>query len=1209
MYIKQVIIQGFRSYRDQTVIDPFSPKHNVVVGRNGSGKSNFFLAIQFVLSDEFNNMRQEERQQLLHEGTGPRVVSAYVEIIFDNSDNRIPIEKDEITLRRVIGSKKDQYFLDKKNVTKADVLNLLESAGFSRSNPYYIVKQGRINQLAIAKDQERLKLLREVAGTRVYDERKSESEVILKDTVSKRDKISEVLQYIEERLGTLETEKEELKQYQKWDKKRRCLEYTIHDKELKETREKLDQLDSSRQDENLRASELLQEAQEASAKVEEQNNMLKDVQEKSSVLSIEMKQLNDDRDNFMKLRTKLELDIKDLEDGVKEDETLKQQGIQELKLIEQTIIEKENELKNILPEFESKKSIEESFQARLQASEQRRTDLYSKQGRGSQFHNKDDRDKWIQKELKLLLSSVSQKEQQIIRNKDEVDEVFRKCTQIDAEIKERNENLSTRKIDMEESNRELGKLKKKRDDYTNIKNDLWRKQSVLENTIQNTKAALNRAEHDLRKTQNRSVATGIESVRRVVQEKGITGVYGTLIENFQCDEQFYSAVDVTAGAKLFNIIVDTDKTGTTILQHINKMELGGEINFMPLNRLHFKEIHYPTSPDVLPMISKINFDPIFKPAMQLAFGKMLICRNQDIASQFSKSHEIDTITLEGDKFSHRGTLEGGHIDLSKSRLVLHKKVCDFKNSLQTQEAELTKLNSQVEEISHKITRVCSDLQQVELTQEQLKNTYMQQKQDVQNLAKSKSSIEATFTPKKAMLTSNEMELSRLRAQIKSFQEELGTEILSQLTREDQEEVENLNSEIMKLKNEIKSILKERTILEGTKQNIEDLLSSNLYKRRDELQMRLDDAGMEGKNEQLKMKVSEFNTCVSWLERSSLRIKDVETEISSYQKKIKALQVSLEEWRTIEKEKRAAVEEDSKLMEKLASKRSILLKKKEECAKKIRELGSLPADAFEKHHKTGTKQLWNKLKIANDELKKYSHVNKKALDQFISFSEQKEKLIKRKEELVRGHEAILDLMDVLEQRKHEAILNTFKQVSQNFSEIFKQLVRGGKAQLIMKKELREEEEHSHSQSDSSSQRSMKNYDEFSGVSIKVSFTGKSAETLEMNQLSGGQKTLVALTLIFAIQKCDPAPFYLFDEIDQALDPTYRKEVAAMIHTLSENAQFITTTFRPELLEHAEKFYGVQFKNKVSHILNITKEDAEDFVEDEAQEQARKSVTKE
>uniref|UniRef100_UPI0035A3D6C6 Structural maintenance of chromosomes protein 3 n=1 Tax=Homo sapiens TaxID=9606 RepID=UPI0035A3D6C6 len=218
MYIKQVIIQGFRSYRDQTIVDPFSSKHNVIVGRNGSGKSNFFYAIQFVLSDEFSHLRPEQRLALLHEGTGPRVISAFVEIIFDNSDNRLPIDKEEVSLRRVIGAKKDQYFLDKKMVTKNDVMNLLESAGFSRSNPYYIVKQGKINQMATAPDSQRLKLLREVAGTRVYDERKEESISLMKETEGKREKINELLKYIEERLHTLEEEKEELAQYQKWDK-------------------------------------------------------------------------------------------------------------------------------------------------------------------------------------------------------------------------------------------------------------------------------------------------------------------------------------------------------------------------------------------------------------------------------------------------------------------------------------------------------------------------------------------------------------------------------------------------------------------------------------------------------------------------------------------------------------------------------------------------------------------------------------------------------------------------------------------------------------------------------------------------------------------------------------------------------------------------------------------------------------------------------
>jgi structural maintenance of chromosome 3 (chondroitin sulfate proteoglycan 6) len=180
------------------------------------------------------------------------------------------------------------------------------------------------------------------------------------------------------------------------------------------------------------------------------------------------------------------------------------------------------------------------------------------------------------------------------------------------------------------------------------------------------------------------------------------------------------------------------------------------------------------------------------------------------------------------------------------------------------------------------------------------------------------------------------------------------------------------------------------------------------------------------------------------------------------------------------------------------------------------------------------------------------------------------------------------MQNLEMRKVEAIQFTFRQVASNFTKVFKKLVPHGSGHLV----LRTSKDH-----DGDNSEEISTSDDFTGIGIRVSFTGSDAEMREMNQLSGGQKSLVALALIFAIQKCDPAPFYLFDEIDQALDAQHRKAVADMIHELSENAQFITTTFRPELLENAHKFYGVRFRNKVSHVDCVTREVARDFVEDD------------
>lgn len=180
------------------------------------------------------------------------------------------------------------------------------------------------------------------------------------------------------------------------------------------------------------------------------------------------------------------------------------------------------------------------------------------------------------------------------------------------------------------------------------------------------------------------------------------------------------------------------------------------------------------------------------------------------------------------------------------------------------------------------------------------------------------------------------------------------------------------------------------------------------------------------------------------------------------------------------------------------------------------------------------------------------------------------------------------MNALEMRKYEAIQLTFKQVSKFFSEVFKKLVPQGHATLMMKTdESSQQVSHRAGPAGGAGAECVSprqegqtpSVDHFSGVGIRVSFVGKSSEMKEMQQLSGGQKSLVALALIFAIQKCDPAPFYLFDEIDQALDSQHRRAVADMIHELCTGAQFITTTFRPELLEKADKFYGVKFRNKV------------------------------
>jgi len=266
-------------------------------------------------------------------------------------------------------------------------------------------------------------------------------------------------------------------------------------------------------------------------------------------------------------------------------------------------------------------------------------------------------------------------------------------------------------------------------------------------------------------------------------------------------------------------------------------------------------------------------------------------------------------------------------------------------------------------------------------------------------------------------------------------------------------------------------------------------------------------------------------------------------------------------------------------------------------KKIREVGSLPSKSQKDYQNKSLLQLTKLLHKTKKNLRAFSHVNKKALDQYVHFKEQRENLDQRKIEVDNSQKAIRDLIVALDQKKDDAIERTYKMVAKYFTQVFAQLTGEGSAQLVMQKSDRAED---------SDQAPV-----YYGVDIKVSFT-RSGKPQRVHQLSGGQQSLVALALIFAIQRCDPAPFYVFDEIDSALDDTYRLAIAEMIRAQSEGQnqiQFIIITHRPEMVQHAHKHYLIEYKNKVSNVVSCTQEDALAILEGEEDIPMKKDKEKE
>jgi len=1276
MYIKQVTIQGFKSYRNQTICDPFSPQHNVIVGRNGSGKSNFFFAIRFVLSDTYTSLGNTERTRLLHgEGLGVSVMSAFVEIVFDNADSRIPIEREEVTLRRTIGLKNDDYFLDGKHVNKTDVMNLLESSGFSRSNPYYIVQQGKIIQLAVMRDAERLNLLKEVAGTKVYDDRRAQSVQILEDTSTKKERIEEVLAYIEERLAELEDEKEELREYQQLDKDMRAIEYTIYDKELRKVREVVEKLDSDRIAESANRNRTFEDNAEEKRVLADLEQDLKAIKTDLAHTDRSKRILSEEKTESMQSVAKAELDVEELV-GLADNETQDETRIdKELNELHRNIGKTEKEIAKVEPkvaELKEKQRDAEASHAKAKASQDA---LFGKQSRTSQFTSVDERDDWIDSEIASYQKSIRSKEKQRGVLSKEIEKHEQQIADNEEEAAEREQQIDQRKSRIEAINVEWKEAKKARDDHTNARKELWSDDAALDRQIEVAKSELSKAERSLHSSIGKSKSRGLEAVRNLVAKNKIKGVHGPLIELISCTDQYKTAVEVTAGDQLFNIVVDSDTVASQIIDLINRDKLEGRVTFLPLNRLRPPEAKYPPNPsrDFVAMVEKIQFDPKFAPAVKQIFGRTLICRDLAVANHYSAQPDMNMscITLDGDKVNRKGGMTGGFIDDKASKMDLQSKASEHRQANHDANERATKIKTQIDNLDQEVTKETANVQRLESERTRLRQNYEHITADTRELERNTTRLREVLGSKEALKETCEAELANMNDKVQHYKDEKGTSLDSQLDAAEQSELADVTAELSSQQAVISECMDERSALETKFAGLKQKLEKHFKKREHELTQQKEEIGMTDRKEELESKQADLGKANDDLAKATQAVSDLDTKMSEQIKSRDECANALDEARAGERKRLSHGADADKRLERILQKRSQGLQKQEEYVRKIRELGALPK-SFDRYTESSLKALYKQLSGVKRKLKdeKYARVNKKALDQYVSFSEQRDALINRKGDQDSADASIVELIRVLDGQKDEAIERTFKQVSMYFTEVFKELVPGGRANLIMQKRAAkdiaaeqaeldadeaaavdaasdddDEEEDGNSDDNSDDDddddemdvdqaakkakgkgkakakpkgkgkgkakakgkgkkaassavvKAKGKIEQYIGVAVRVSFTGKSDETQLLQQLSGGQKSIVALALIFAIQRCDPAPFYLFDEIDAALDAAHRVAVADMIRRLTANAQFIVTTFRPEMLTHADKYYGVTFHNKVSKIGCVTKDQALEFIEDD------------
>jgi len=1194
MYIKQIIIQGFKSYKDQTVMEPFSQRTNVIVGRNGSGKSNFFAAIRFVLSDAYTQMGREERQALLHEGSGSAVMTAYVEVIFDNTDDRFPTGNKEVILRRTIGLKKDEYSVDKKVVTKTDVKNLLEAAGFSSSNPYYIVPQGRVTALTNMKESDRLTLLKEVAGTHVYESRRTESLKIMTETNNKREKIDELLDYIKERLSELEEEKEELRGYQDKDRERRCLEYAYYHKEQVAVQDALEELEESRQG-GIEDTDENREAYTAGEKIMASLDAeIHKLQQQMELLRIDRRQLDEDRKESAKARAKAELTVKSLSESVSAQDQAQAQHDAELSSVKSAIKTKEAELAKILPTLEQRRAKEAEVKQELDAAESGRQRLFTKQTRSSQFKNKAERDAFLKEEINNYNITLSQQKATRLDAEEEVKSIQASIQQLEADVatlRERNESFGDERMAIAE---EINSAKDALDKLNDERKLLRREDDKLETIKANARGERDSSERDLAHTMDRATSRGLATIRRLKQEQDLPGAYGTLAELMDVSEAYRLPVEQIAGASLFHYIVDNEETATHLAGALQK-QFGGRVTFMPLSKLRVRPANLPKANDAVPLLSKIQYEPAYEQAFQQVFGNTIICPNLTIAGQYARNHGCHGVTPDGDTTNKRGAMTGGYIDTRRSRLEAVRAVNKWRDEFDALQAKSDDIRRQIERKDQEITNALGGIRKLEQKLRQMEDGYgpLLSELNAKNVQidRERDRLESASKRRENV----ERNMKEFGNALSAYEAELASDFKKALSASEEKQLETLSSSVQELQKEWNEISASRRELDSQRRILEHDLRHNLQLKLDRLTSQAFETASGGGSDlkearrALKKAQAAAATIKSKLQENMEQLDAAESKVASLEKQKAEKDAEQQE---IEKE----IMKQQKRMEKSIQKKALLTAKAVECAKNIRELGVLPDEAFEKYERLEAKSIATRLKKVNDALKKYKHVNKKAFEQYNSFTTQQEQLLKRRQELDKSQESIQELVAHLDQRKDEAIERTFKQVSREFATIFERLVPAGHGRLVIQR--RTDRRVDPDESDEEQRSSVENY---TGVGISVSFNSKVLdEQQRIQQLSGGQKSLCALCLIFALQATESSPMVIFDEVDANLDAQYRTAVAGLLESISQEAgtQFICTTFRPEIVHVADRCYGVLFRNKNSTINCVSTEAALDFVEGQA-----------
>lgn len=1187
MLIKNIIISGFRSYRDQLFPDGFSANVNLIVGKNGSGKSNLFAAIKFVLDENYANLTEAQRKDLFHLGSGKSVLSVFVEIIFDNSEGRMHIpgrgEESEVRIRRTVGLKQDEFRINEKKFSAEEVYQLLEGAGFSSSNPYNIVEQGKVASLVSISEYARLQLIKDVAGTKVYEARRDESKRILEETRLKLLEAEKGIEKLNTRIHELDSDRKELLEFQNLDNNKKMLEGCIFTNDLEHTTCELQKIEEEKKEFVSKLDEITKECQEAESNFSSYSSQVGSLTAQIQTMEAEKESIEKEMGILSNKQVVAELNAS----NVAQERLRHVLEFNALKSEEDQLMERLSSSLETLSKIKEKKiELEKENQAvsvDIQMKQREVNSLHEKKNRSALFENKAQRDSWIKEEVDKKNEFIKKASEELKECARQMQSTSNDIEKLQASIENTVKRVERSEEELQQHDKFLTCASKKRDALNQQRRVLWQKIHEQEFQVQRAKDNADFARQQYEKSVRYDIRQGLESLKEILRALNdpiiSSKVYGTVIDLLTIEDGFQAAVDQTAGNALFNVVVDSVDTSSILLEEMNRNRKRGRLTFLPLDSCRSVASNVPVTDEVVPLQSKVSVDNLFSKVVAEMFGRTAVVPTLEAGARLLKEGVVtcDIVTLDGDQIGRKGALTGGYIDTLK--LVTYENHKSAMKRLQLEREKFDGLCQEVAVVEQEITEVLN-------TVESLRNSNSVAESSADTFIREKRAMEDQLTRmevKKEKLEASRISLLKAmeetKLSIQHLENDAKENFQSNWSVKNAEDLHELSNALSLLLNRSLE-LQEKILQSETELKIEEETLLHIRHRLSAAEDRLRELE---RNKRAATDIDTEHAAISIeFNMLSSRFEKIKNDLEAANKEKNKHETILQDQSTSRISLAKKLERHEDDLFQLEAKRSVLAQHREELLQSIRCLG-IPSSSNSKYANLSSSKLMHSLKAVNNELLKFAHVNRKAIDQYNAVTQSRNSLITQKNALAEELKSIYELLDHLENEKDEAIERTYKQIQYHFEEVFKELVGtddcSAELQLVQGNANHTDGRNCPSE-----------LKEFCGARLFVSFGGNK-ERNDLEHLSGGQKSLVALALIFAIQRCDPAPFYVFDEIDAALDAEYRVSVANMIQKQSTTnfSQFIITTFKPEMLSIGNKFFGIFFHNKSSNIQAISGEE--------------------